>query len=325
MNLSTVSYFYIKLSFMKFLRSPYPLRFALLTFAALIFMISCNKEKSQSLSPQEEEQANVFSTESDAQSEIVFNDIFDDVMGANNDVGIAGTGIFGRMAPASGQGGTARMDTLPACTVVSVVHLSTTAFFPVKIIIDFGTGCLGNDGHTRKGKIITTYTNRLLYPGASASTVFDGFYIDSLHVEGTHVVTNTSGAGSTDPRQYTIDVDAKIIRPSGNYNEWHSHKEIIQSEGILTPGLPLDDAFKVTGHATGKVKRGDVVVLWHSEIIEPLIKRFICHWISKGRVRVTRENLASNSQWVGILDYGTGNCDNQATLTVNGNVHQITL
>jgi hypothetical protein len=95
-------------------------------------------------------------------------------------------------------------------------------------------------------------------------------------------------------------------------------------EGLAT-NIPLDDVFKVTGAATGRVKRNDLIVGWRSEITEPLMKRFNCRWISKGRVRVVRDSLASNTPWVGVLDYGLGLCDNQATLTVNGNVHQITL
>ena len=69
----------------------------------------------------------------------------------------------------------------------------STRFFPVKVVIDFGTtGCRGLDGHYRKGKIITEYTNRLIVPGAFATTRFDGFYVDTIKVEGIHKITNTS-------------------------------------------------------------------------------------------------------------------------------------
>jgi hypothetical protein len=89
--------------------------------------------------------------------------------------------------------------------------------------------------------------------------------------------------------------------------------------------MPADDIFSVRGTAHGKVKRNNLIVLWNSEITEPLIKKFICPWISKGRIRTIRQGLAQSSPWVAILDYGTGSCDNQATLTINGNTRQITL
>jgi len=35
--------------------------------------------------------------------------------------------------------------------------------------------------------------------------------------------------------------------------------------------------------------------------------------------------LSTNSQWVATLDYGQGECDSLATLTINGVSHQIQL
>jgi len=95
-------------------------------------------------------------------------------------------------------------------------------------------------------------------------------------------------------------------------------------EGFVT-NTPLDDIFRIEGNARGKVKRGNLLVLWESNITEPLVKRFNCRWIIKGRVRTVRANTATTGPWVAVMDFGTGNCDNQATITINGVVHQITL
>lgn len=293
--------------------SPSQLVVFILIFS-LLTAVSCKKETSQSGSDNDQEiAASKASSESDAQSEIVFNGLFDDVMGVNDDVGIYGTGVFGRVT---------------ACPNVTVIHLNPPSQFPVKVILDFGVnGCVGNDGHLRKGKIITEYTNRLIHPGAMATTIFDGFYFDSIKVEGTHKITNTSGPINTQPviRQFTVDViNAKLSVPSGNYNEWNSHKVITQFEGLATAD-PRDDIFKVEGSANGRVRRGNLLVAWQSNILEPLIKRFNCRWIVKGKVRTVRLNAAVNSPWIAILDFGNGNCDNQAVITINGVSHQITL
>lgn len=296
---------------------------AFLLFFSALLIFSCKKETSQTLTPAEEEQANVASTESDAEAEGFFNGTFDDAMGVNTDVGIGGTGIFGGASPNTNPQ-TSRVDTGNGCLTVTLEHTVAGSVFPIRITMDFGTvGCAGPDGHWRKGKIITVYSNRLIVPGATAVTEFSNFSFDSITVANTsrHKITNTSG---TTNRQFKVEVNAKLTKPNGNYNEWVSNKVITQSEGLLT-NTPLDDFFKVTGSATGRVKRNDLIVEWHSEITEPLIKRFNCRWISKGRVRVVRQSLASNTPWVGILDYGAGLCDNQATLTINGNTHQITL
>ncbi|MBI5856376.1 MAG: hypothetical protein HZB42_01900 [Sphingobacteriales bacterium] len=293
-----------------------PLQLVILSlFFGLLMIVSCTKERSQSGSDDEQEiTASQVSGESDAEAEIIFNGIFDDAMGVSDEVGMAGTGIFGRVN---------------ACPTVTVVHLNPPSVFPIKVILDFGpNGCVGNDGHLRKGKIIIVYTNRLVYPGASATTVFEGFYFDSVHVEGTHKITNTTNPVNTTPahpRQFTVDViNAKLSFPNGNFTEWNSHKVITQFEGQGTND-PRDDQFKVEGSAYGKVKRGALLVVWESNIIEPLIKRFNCRWIVKGKIKTIRRNLAVNSPWVAVLDFGNGTCDNQAILTINGVPHQITL
>ena len=291
-------------------------------FLTSLVMIACKKEHSGSLSPAEEEQAANYSSQSETENEVVFNDVFDNVMGVSADVAIGGTGVFGRLSSNGREDG---VDSIPSCVKVSYTLLNAPAHFPIRIVIDFGAGCIGKDGHTRSGKIIAEYSGKLTEPGSSAATTFDGFKFDSISVQGTHKITNSTAAGSNQ-RQFTIDVtDAKLSKPNGNYSLWTSHRVITQVEGNGTPLYPLDDIFKVTGSAHGQVKHGDLIYGWQSEITDPLIKKFSCHWISQGVIKVRRETLATNSQWVATLDYGQGSCDFIATLTINGVNHQILL
>ena len=236
--------------------------------------------------------------------------------------------MFGQMNPGS-SGGTAR---LTACPDVTVVHLSGNLDpFPVKIIMDFGTGCTGRDGRTRSGKIITVYTNRLFVFGATATTEFDNFTIDSIKVQGRHVILNQGEVISTAPtlcirHKWKVTItDAKLSKPNGNYTEWNSTKTITQLEGTCTPWIHVDDIYKIEGGGHGKVKRGDLLIAWNSEITEPLIKKFSCHWLVKGGIRIARLNLATNSPWIATINYGTGDCDNKAVVTINGIAHNITL
>ena len=277
---------------------------------SLLMTVSCKKETSQDgTEPQQQQEASMVSSESDAEAEIVFNDVFDDAIGVNDEVGIEGVGTLNRTNP---------------CYTITITRVNPPAVFPLRIVIDFGTtGCRGLDGHIRKGKIITEYTNRLLIAGAVATTTFDGFYVDSIKVEGTHKIANTSAANTT--RQFTVDVtNAKLTKPSGNFVEWGNHKVITQAEGLGTP-TPFDDIFKIEGTAYGRVKRGALLVAWESNILEPLIKKFSCRWIVKGKVKAVRISTSAASPWVAVLDFGDGTCDNQAIITINGVSHQITL
>jgi len=300
----------------------------LMTATLIISMvaISCKKEtSSDELSPQEEQQVAMASTQTEVESELVLDDVFNNVIGLDNEVGIAGVGIFGQ-ANLSGDLLTARPDSV-RCFTVTRTQLNPPALFPLKVIIDFGTGCTGRDGRVRSGKIITLYTGRLFLPGNSATTTFENHKIDSISIQGTHKITNTTGSTpGSNFTQFTIDaIDAKLTKPSGNYSKWNSHKVRTQVEGNGTPFISHDDMFRIDGHARGQVKHGGLIFNWKSEIVEPLFRKFLCRWVQKGVVKTWRETLPSTSPWVAILNFGNGACDNQATLTINGVSQQITL
>lgn len=299
-----------------------PTRLATIVFLSFIVFGSCKKETSADTT--QEEFASQASSEADAESDDIFNEVFDNVMGVNADVGFGGTGVFGQMSPGI-SGGTAR---LTACPDVTITHLSSTNPFPVRIVMDFGTGCTARDGRTRSGKIISEYTNRLIYPGAIATTIFENYTVDSFKVQGTLTITNEGEVISASCLRHKWKVvveNAKLTKPNGNYTEWKSTKNITQVEGTCTPLILLDDIYKIEGSGQGKVKRGDLLIAWNSEITDPLIKKFSCRWLVKGSIRVARLNLTTSSPWVATINYGNGDCDNKGVATINGVPHNITL
>jgi hypothetical protein len=301
-------------------------RLTTIALVAATLLISCQKDQSgEALSPQQEEQATSVAAESEAESEGSFDEVFDNVMGVNAEVGLGGTGVFGgRLSGDVLPGGRIEGTDSARCFTVTITQLVAGTAFPVRITTDFGAaGCKGRDGRTRYGKIITTYTGRLIEPGKSATTTFENYRVDSISVSGTHTITNT---GTATTRQYTVEVtNAKLTRPNGNYIQRSARRVITQVEGLATPLIATDDVFRIEGAASGTAKRGTLAMSWESTITEPLIKRFSCPWIVKGKVEVIRRGQNRNSPWMGLLDYGTGSCDNRATLTVNGVVRQIIL
>jgi hypothetical protein len=295
---------------------------ALLLFSILITITSCKKEASE-LSDAEAKEFGQATSESDAEAEATFDDVFDNVMGVNTEVGIGGTGIFGQANPQygeeiiSGVGGT---DTVPACVTVTVTRLNPPAPFPVKVVIDFGNGCTGRDGRLRKGKIISVYTGRMVVPGSVVETTFDGYHVNGIKVEGVHRAENKSTS-----QQWIFGItvrNAKLTRPNGNYSQWNTTKTITQIEGNGTPLFPLDDVFSIRGESNGTVKRDTALFQWAARTLpdHPLIKRFACRWIVKGKIAIRRTNSD-----VAVIDYGTGQCDNKATITINGVSFEITL
>jgi hypothetical protein len=138
-------------------------------------------------------------------------------------------------------------------------------------------------------------------------------------VEGAYKLTNT---GTPDRKSYTTQVtNAKLSGSNGSYIQWNSEKTVTQVEGGATPLIAVDDAYNITGQANGEAQTDSKYFQWSTTITAPLTKRFTCPWISKGTL-----SLQKGSDSVAVLDYGSsGTCDNKATFTVNGVVHEITL
>jgi hypothetical protein len=274
-----------------------------------LFFTSCKKESTSS-SP-EEVLATEESTANDAESDAVYDDVFNTSAGigaeAGDDLGFtSGVGIYGKTEGSSVNGRTLR-----CFTIVAVPN--TPGVFPKTVTINFGAGCTGPDGKVRKGKIIIVYSGPMRIPGSKATTSFEGYKVDSVAVEGTHEVINNS---TNSTKILTVRViSGKLTWDSGRWVKWSTTRTYTQIEGGATLS-PLDDIIQITGAGRGENNRG---VTWAHEIIEPLVKKFICRWISKGIIRITYNNTRA------LLNYGAGNCDNKATLTINGRVKEIIL
>ena len=285
---------------------------------SLVFS-ACKKQDDDSSGASGKEEFATVASESDAAAEVVFDDVFNNVLGVSNEVGIGGTGVFGRVDVSSGS--TNRVEGVDSTTCYAVTTKQLSAIrFPLQITVDFGSGCTGRDGRTRKGKIIVTYTGHLFLPGQSATTSFDGYYLEDIKVEGTYKLTNT-GTGTTDKKSYTTQItNAKLSQSNGDYIQWNSEKTIMQIEGAATPLIGIDDAYYITGKSGGSVQKDGKYFQWSTLITAPLTKRFTCRWIAKGTI-----NLKKGNDAVAVLDYGSGSCDNKASFTVNGGIHEITL
>lgn len=195
--------------------------------------------------------------------------------------------------------------------------------FPKTITIDFGEGVIGLDGKTRSGMITVVATGPYTDAGSVFTTTLDAYHVNEYHVQGTKVVTN-NGLNESGNLNYNIIItDGSIANSDGNITTWSSerNREWIggQDTNWLTGGLEgiLDDTYSITGVASGVTANGSSYSL---NITEPLIVSLNCHWIKQGAIELSPEGLN-----VRTLDYGNGECDNQATLSVNDNTYDITL
>ncbi len=287
--------------------------FSILLVCSIGFL-ACQKNSNPPANQQQD--FTVISTSED-EADNIFNNVFDNVMGTNAEVGLGtGIGVFGRSAGHGTVGKPDGSDSTSHCFTVTITP-ETPEVFPKTVIIDFGDGCLGSDGRTRKGKIITVFSGRMITPGSTATTTFQDYYVNNILVEGTHIIQNNSISNNA---IFTVTVhDGKLTGPNGNYIEWNKIKTWTQIDGNGTPDNPLDNIYSITGSSNGTLHIGDSTRQWSTETLKPLIRKFVCSWITQGQLSLTWDDLNA------VLDFGDGGCDNKATVTFNGKTYNIYL
>jgi hypothetical protein len=286
------------------------------TLFATIIVIGCKKTTAEeaALNSTQEITSTTNASINESQTEALFNDVYDNVMGyQGNNFGTAnGIGIFSAAANDN-----FRTDTfsLSSCIKIIVDQPSANGY-PKTVTIDFGNDYCATVGGRlkRKGKIITVYTGRIDSAGASATTTFENYYIDSVKIEGTHTIINQSTAGV---KKYNVKITGgRVTQPNGNYTLYNKDYTNTQTQGTNTIS-PADDAFEITGNSSGEFKMGaDAVKKWSSTITEPLVRKFTCPWFLTGKVTINRP-----SGQTALIDYAptnNGSCDMKASVTING-------
>jgi hypothetical protein len=187
------------------------------------------------------------------------------------------------------------------------------------VTIDYGiTNCIGNGNVLRRGKIIATFTG----PYRQASTVitigFDNYFVNDNQITGSKTITNL-GNNAANQMQWNIIVNQlKITRPDGSFITWDANRTRTWVLGQTLHKLEMMMLSKLQVHF-------QVAIAMHKVLLQisplPLYVAWVCNYIEAGTIEVTPTGKATRT-----INFGTaGVCDNQATLTVNGNTYNITL
>lgn len=215
------------------------------------------------------------------------------------------------------------------CRVVTYNPTSKT--YPYVATINFGTGCLGPDGITRRGEKIVTY---FVNPDSAAAgaevtlTTYNNYYEDSSKIDGNIkiYVKQTAAAGQL-ILQYVTDQlftssNGSVMASSGV----HYWAQIAGGSTISSK----DNVFSITGSAKGfEILNGATLLTFTSTVdaSNPVIKPVSCYFRTQGVVNIAIDVLTGgNANFAEVLNYGSGACDNIATLSINGGTpQQVTL
>jgi hypothetical protein len=201
-------------------------------------------------------------------------------------------------------GGRFRWGHCPNITIISGPNNG----YPKTITLDYGDSTVLNNGRVLSGIIIINMSAPPRTDSATRIITFQNFKIDSIGIAGsttmvflgdnlTQRIFKINGEIT-----YTFSDNSTLTRTEERQREWIA--------GLETQFDPSDDVINITGFVHAVNSDG---AEYQNEITEPLVRYGNCRFIVQGIV-----TMSKNGEVFGTLDYGDGNCDRFATLTING-------
>lgn len=202
---------------------------------------------------------------------------------------------------------------LPECATVTVQLTATT--WTRTVVFD---NCTLPNGNVLDGTIIVSGSLNFDTPSHTISYSFVDFHHNNILIEGNKTIVRSLQSTATLTAVHPVanmTIDMTVTFPNGNvyHREGNRVREMI--EGFSTPIIWMDNVFSISGSWSTTFPAGNRT----STITTPLRVEANCPYIVSGVVTTVRNDNTAT------LDYGDGDCDNQATLTINGNTTTITL
>ena len=195
------------------------------------------------------------------------------------------------------------------CVIITISSENEVTF----VTLDFGSGCELQNGNIVSGKIHITYTP-IQNGTRTINYTFDDFTLNDNSVEGGGTLYRERFNALGNP-QSTFHHDILVTFTDGVTVTLNGVRVREWIEGVGS-GVWMDNVFLVTGNWSVEVSTG---FSRSAFVLEALRREATCPFFVSGLVEVIR------NQTTGTLDYGDGECDNIAILTVNGEEYTITL
>lgn len=219
------------------------------------------------------------------------------------------TDLNGTLASALNAAGLGKTNDLTDNCAIVTVTPNNTFSYPKQIVIDFGSSnCTGSDGKSRRGKLNATLSTFYLLPNAQLIINPSNYYLNDHKIEGTLTTTNTSANNAVSFSQNVQNGKVTLPNNTDGFTWSGSRDFYYDNNGTAT----------ITGSASGVTSGNDS---FSYNITKPLILKQGCRYITEGTGSLTLNQTPD----LLVLDYGTGTCDNQATLTYFNQTRNITL
>ncbi len=196
------------------------------------------------------------------------------------------------------------------------------------LTVNFGTSCTGADGRTRSGILQYIYTAGLHYrdSGNVISITSNNYVVDGNQINITSKTIKNLGHATGGKLTWSVDANIKVVKANGKTIQWTTSKTKVLLAGEQPNNMPIDWAhaqIAVYGTGSGTSANGETFTATVAQATW-LVRNFNCS--SYRKCFVSGElDFTPGSKPTRYINYGTGACDNLATVTINGNVYNITL
>ncbi|QBN18794.1 hypothetical protein [Flavobacterium nackdongense] len=281
--------------------------FAFITMLSIAFFIGCNNEPVNEAAP----------VSTITVDETLVNT---DIDASVDDVAIIAEDQFDTQKSLGFKTSEPFKSILPACATVTSVLTNDT----YTRTIDFGTqGCALPNGNVVKGKIIISFSKNFATPIRTISYKLEGFYHNGNLIEGSKTLTHelkTSDILNTIHPVTTHSIDIKITFPDGKIYTRTGTRVREMVEGFTSITNWEDNVFKAWGYDITTFPNGSKYTRTVQKT-SPLLVKMSCRmpFPVSGVVEILKNDLKAT------LDYGNGECDDLATMTVKDVVKEIHL
>lgn len=289
---------------MKTIKSLFVLKAAsTLAIALVLILASCNKTNEVSSLSSVDSQSLSTEAATDAKVDEV-NDIAASALNTNDAPG-------GRVED--------RDDRLDCATVTKDPSNTKEAG---KITLTFKSDCKDEDGDTRSGKIIITWSGgRWFVPGSVHTITLEEYSVNGVSISGTRTVTNVSNA--TSPLTWNIVGSHKSTWSDGTT----ASREVKRTrQWVRSSVSPKEDKWIISqtdpsvAAASGTNRNGKN---YSVKITTPL--QYFASCGRRVHIPVIGVKVVTTDSKEYTVDYGDGTCDNRVTVTINGVSKTITV
>lgn len=198
--------------------------------------------------------------------------------------------------------------TLGSCPTVSVNYMT----IPYSITLNWGTECNGSSG-----KIDISMNGLMTTKENVATFKIENFVVDGKKVSGTTKITYSGpNSGNGWPR-YDFVSEGKIVYADNSFITFRYDGVRLLAEGAATAAVG-DDLWRTEIHSANGVNKDGTT--WTAKSTKVMVKKGDCKWYNSGTYEIT----PSKGDKI-TIDFGDGNCDSKATMTVGSKVTEITL